>query len=824
MRKIGKVSKFIWFLTAPLLLSNVLFAQQVKISGKYFEIVFNRENGLYSVKHNKAPLLKNAYLEILTEDDVIKPVVNNAKKNKPVIKKFSDTLGRGKMLQVILDYSGMDATIQFKIYDSKDLMTINVGLLNSTGKDIPLQEIRPVVVDGTTFSNFIIDDKIEGTRLLTMGYSFVDSGELMFLDNQHFDYSSNSNIAFYAHEKSLGLTIGSLNFDQTETQIFLRNDPKKFENGKFPGYGLKVACSTNKDGFSLYRYKKRDGHSSMVTKDNWNVEVDYWLPDDSTERYNEYLLKVGANISSGPIAFIFDKDPNNTLEYWADYFHDFNNVKLNRNLPVGWSSWPDLYYNIDEGKMLKVCDFIVDKHLPDFGFSIIQIDDGFQERYGDWEGNLYFPHGMKWLAGEIKKRGLTPGIWLAPYAFSIDTDVALNHKDWLFHYNESDSARTIKYYLDIPIYCMDVSVPGSQHWLDSVYSRVSNDWGYEMFKLDFILHSVAEGNQFADRYMTKAEAYRTGLKIAKKALGEKGYLLECGIMTAAGATDGWRTNRDIEARWHELTMPHGTGESTPKHYYMNGKLFNTDADHLVVRDGWGLTIDQARVLATNIAMGGSQVLAGDEFYKLPEERLQIIKNVIPPYGVAGRSVDLFETNKPAINSLHIKRDFEDWWVISVNNWSDKAEIKDIDLVKAGLDKDQKYLAYEFWEQEFIGEVSNDLNLNLKPTSCKVIAFRKKPGRPQIIGTDRHILQGAVELENIAWDPEKKQISGKLLGGRDHIFNLIIYLPDGFEFAKAGIEGQEISPIKISQNLIRVPVDFGDKKSKEFLIKFNPLFE
>ena len=808
------------FLFLTILLSGIaLSAQQsTQLSGKNFTVTFSERTGLYSVSHQNENLVNNARLEILTEDGLLKSIDNEVE-FESAVEAFSDVLGNGQIMQVMMKHTGLDITIQFKVYDSKDLMTINMDVMNNSLHDLPLQEIRPLVVEGTASSNLIIDDKVEGTRLLTMGYSFVDSGELMELDNQHFDYSSNCNIAFYIPEKSFGLTIGSLNFDQTESQIYLRNDPEKFEDGKFPGYGLKVACSTNKEGSSLYRYKKRDQHSTMVTKDNYNIEVDYWLPDDSTERYNEYLLKEGATISSGPIALIIDKDPNNTLEYWADYFHDYNDVKLNSNLPVGWSSWPDLYYNIDEGKMLKVCDFVVDQHLPDFGFDMIQIDDGFQEKYGDWDGNLYFPHGMKWLADEIKKRGLKPGIWLAPYAFSINTEEAIDHKDWMFSYKGVDTAITIPYYLDIPIYIMDVSVSESQHWLDSMYSRLSNDWGYEMFKLDFILHSIAEGNQLADKYMTKAEAYRKGLTISKNALGKDGYLLECGIMTAAGTTDGWRTNRDIEATWHELTMEHGTGYSTPKHYYMNGKLFNTDADHIVVREGWGLTIDMARVLATNVAMGGSQVLAGDEFYKLPEERLQIIKSIIPPYGEAARSVDLFDVRQPAINSLHVENNSEDWWVLSVTNWTDDAQEKIIDLVKAGLDKDKEYLAYEYWEQVFIGPVSNDLKLNLKPTSCQVIALREKLDRPQILGNDRHILQGAVDMNGVKWDAANKQLSGKLSGARAHTFNISVYVPHGFKLKEATVDGQAVTPLEESKNLICIPLDFGDKKSKNFVATF-----
>ena len=811
--------KSITILTVFFLLSNILLAQQKKISNENFELVFKSDNGLYSVKHNKTPFINNAHIELLTENGIILPIVKTDRKSKPAVTKFSDALGSGKMMEVLMNFSGIGATVQFKIYDAKDLLTVNVDLQNNSKKDIPLQEIRPVIINGTSSSNMIVDDKIEGTRLLTMGYSFVDSGELMFLYNQHFDYSSNANMAFYIPEKSFGLTIGSINFDQTETQVFLRNDPKKFDNGKFPGYGLKVVCSTNKTGISMYRYCKTDTYSFQVNKDNYNVEMNAWMPDDSTEVYNEYLFKAGATLSSGPIAFVFNEDPNTTLEQWADYFHDYNDVKLNTNLPNGWSSWAELYYNIDEGKMLKICDFIVDQHLPDFGFNMIQIDDGFQEQFGDWDGNLYFPHGMKWLADEIRKRGLKPGIWLAPYTFSINTPEAINHKDMMFKYRGADTAYTVPYYLNFPVYLMDVSIPKSQQWLDSMYSVVSNDWGYDLFKLDFILHSIVEGTQLGDVNMTKAEAYRKGLKIAKNALGDDGYLIECGVITAAGATDGWRTDRDSEARWHEIIMEHGTGHSTPKHYYMNGKLFNTDADQLMVRDGWGLTVDMARVMATNVAMGGSQVLEGDEFYKLPDERINIVKSVIPPYGIAARSVDLFDVNQPTINSLHVDNGNNDYWVVSVTNWTDDKQERDLDLIKAGLDKDQEYFAYEFWEQDYFGEVRNGIKLNLKPRSSQVVSFRKKLDRPQIIGTDRHILQGAVELKNVEWNAKSKQISGKLLGAREHLFNIIIHIPDGFKFQKAIVEGKEVSVENLSKNIISIPVDFGDSKTNNFLIQF-----
>jgi len=799
-----------------LLFCNSLSARQItKLSGKFFTMTFNEKTGLYSINHNSELLVNNARLELQTEDDIL---MSNDKKFSfsTTVEPFTDVLGSGQKMHILMKQTGLDITVLFKVYDKKKLLTINVDVLNTSQNDIPFQEIRPLVVDGNASGGLHISDKIKGTRLLTQGYSFVDSGKLLFLKDEHFKYSSNYNLAFFNPIASQNLAVGTLSFEQTETQLFVENNPQDKGNFKARGLGFKIACSANKEGLSVLRYTKTDNSTVWMTN-GANIEADHWIPDDSTENYNKYLLKPGAKISTGPVAFVFDEDPNNTLEKWAGYVQKWNDIQLPRALPVGWCSWPEMYYDINEVKMLRLADFVVDENLPDFGFELIQIDEGFQRKYGDWDGNLYFPRGMKWLSKEIHKRGLKSGIWITPYAISINNDVALNHKDWLFREKETGNIRTFQYYLGIPVYGLDISVPGAQTWIKDYFTTMSSDWGYDFFKLDYILHTVVDGNQFDDKYLTKAEAYRKGLQLVRDGIGNDAYLLECGMLSAAGKCDSWRTNRDIEASWEALTMENGTAESIPKRYYMHGKLFNIDADHLVVREP--LTIDQARVLATNVAMSGGQVLAGDELYTLPKHRLQIIKNVIPPYGKAARSVDLFEKSKPAISSLHVKTDYDDWWVISIVNWTDKPEEKSIDLKRAGLDEDKKYLANEFWEQDFIGDVQNSLTVNLKPTSVKVIALREMTNNPQIAGTDRHILQGAVELKDVVWNEQKQQLNAKLLGAREHTFSISVYIPDSFKLNEVTVDELKVTPVKVSQNLIRIPIVFGDKKSKTIIVTF-----
>jgi alpha-galactosidase len=57
--------------------------------------------------------------------------------------------------------------------------------------------------------------------------------------------------------------------------------------------------------------------------------------------------------------------------------------------------------------------------LKDKGFPIdvVQVDEGWEQRFGNWDGNHRFPDGMERVAQEIHAAGYRPGIWTAPFWF-----------------------------------------------------------------------------------------------------------------------------------------------------------------------------------------------------------------------------------------------------------------------------------------------------------------------------------------------------------------------------------------------------------------------
>ncbi len=799
-----------------LFLINISYGADTPALQGNLSVSFNKEKGTYSiVRSGEIPMVINARLELRMRDRVIN--CSGADFTKEVTEdSFTNKLGSGNELIVHFKSTGqipVAVDLIVRTYETITLTTIEAVVTNQSKEDLELMEISPLVTDNEEGSGFFFSPKIDDLRLLCYGYGIGDCGDLYFLKDELMEANAFWNLALYDPTESLGLTIGSLEFEQTETEIVMARHPESKNMKGLAGFELSINCSTNKKNTGRYFKTQK----KTLLPGGWRKDglKDGWY--ETQDKHGQYLLASGAEITSGQIAFILDSNPHQTLENWALYVQQINEIELNRPIPAGWSSWPEFFANINETKILNVAKAARKNHLQDFGFKLIQLDDGFQKMFGDWDGNVYFPHGMKWLAGEIEELGFQPGIWLGAYSISINHQIVEEHPDWLFH-DISGNIQGLSYFNIFPTYGLDITHPEAKEWFTGMFREMSSDWGYSLFKLDLNLATIFETDRYYNLHITKGEAYRHGLRTIRSGIGEDASILECGVVSAAGLTDSWRTNEDIGASWFKYTTPRGTGRAVPKRYYMHNRLFYNDADHVVVREP--LTIDQARVLASNVAMSGGPVLAGDDLTKLSKDRMNIIKQVMPSYGEAARPVDLFETNDPMISSLELQCDFENWQVLSVASWDQEKMVnRTVDLEEAGLEPDKEYLAFEFWEQKFLGKVSGTLELELRPTSVKVVALREITGHPQIIGTNRHITMGGVELDNVTWNPDDLSLTGTLKGGREHTFSLTVYVPSGYKLNEASADNTRSKITYLNSGLIRLDIDFGDKAVRTFGLEF-----
>ncbi len=98
----------------------------------------------------------------------------------------------------------------------------------------------------------------------------------------------------------------------------------------------------------------------------------------------------------------------------------------------------------------------------------------------------------------------------------------------------------------------------------------------------------------------------------------------------------------------------------------------------------------------------------------------------------------------------------------------------LNFARAGLEPGRDYLLFDFWKQKFLGKVRGEYSVELPPHACQVISVRPDEGHPQLIGTDRHITMGGVEIAGETWDAARRQLGIKVLLVQNYPTTLTVY--------------------------------------------------
>ncbi|MEW5940329.1 MAG: glycoside hydrolase family 36 protein [Chloroflexota bacterium] len=216
--------------------------------------------------------------------------------------------------------------------------------------------------------------------------------------------------------------------------------------------------------------------------------------------------------------------------------------KSDKPAPRIWCSWYSLYTMIDEPILVRVFD-----ELGDLPFDVLQVDDGWQVKTGDWEANAKFPSGMTALADKIKSTGRKAGLWLAPLIAAKSSRLFREHPDW-FLKDKKGKFVNAGFNWGEWIYALDVTHPAALDWLDALMKQV-RAWGFDYLKLDFLYAAALPGKRHAP--MPREAAYRQGLKRLREAMGADAFFLSCGapIIPSLGLCDAMRVGPDVAGDW-----------------------------------------------------------------------------------------------------------------------------------------------------------------------------------------------------------------------------------------------------------------------------------
>jgi len=191
-----------------------------------------------------------------------------------------------------------------------------------------------------------------------------------------------------------------------------------------------------------------------------------------------------------------------------------------------------------------------------------------------------------------------------------------------------------------------------------------------------------------------------------------------------------------------------------------------------------LSTCQAQAAASLIALTGGNIVSSDRLPDLDATRLEILKKILPSTGEAARPVDLFDTDTQSIFALKIKKNFGEWTVIGLFNSSETEVIERVlPLDRLWLDPGKSYFAYDFWEEQLLGEITSELQITIQPASVTLLLLHEKRGIPQVLATDRHVISGYNELEQVNWNETTRTLSGISTGPLNSAHNVAVYIPE-----------------------------------------------
>ena len=306
-------------------------------------------------------------------------------------------------------------------------------------------------------------------------------------------------------------------------------------------------------------------------------------------------------------------------EVLARYF-DLLNAPVPKAPPVtGYTSWYRHGQDISEQIILR--------DLGSAEGGVFQIDDGFEPFVGDWltPDPKKFPNGLGPAAKAIRAKGMTPGIWLAPFACEKKSALWQKHPDWLVRDSRGEVVLCGCNWSGFG--ALDLGREEVRAYLRSVFLRL-RELGFGFFKLDFLYAACMRPRPDKTRGELAAEAMR----FLRSCAGDCP-ILACGapLLSCLGQAEYMRIGCDVTPDWNGPalmrllhrerpgTLP--SVENTLWRAHLDRRVFGNDPDVFFLRPDTRLTPDQRRVLLVTGSLFGSVHFTSDDL--TPERRADV---------------------------------------------------------------------------------------------------------------------------------------------------------------------------------------------------------
>ncbi len=387
---------------------------------------------------------------------------------------------------------------------------------------------------------------------------------------------------------------------------------------------------------------------------------------------------------------------------------------LTGEAPQGWLSWYHYGPWVTRDDVVGNASELVDGTLAGLGYRVVQVDDGWQEAYGDWRPNSKFGPSMAPMCERLASWGLVPGIWTAPFLVSAASDLADRAPAGWFVTDPETGSRVVDHRHTVfgPMYVLDAREGAVLAHLERVFAGLRAD-GFRYFKIDFLYAGAYAG----------LGVLRAGVEAIRRGAGEDAFLVACGapLMPVVGLVQSCRVGQDTASPIYdfELGAPRPTifGDEVASvarnvaARHILAPWFVPDPDVALV--GGNFSLEQARQVVTVAVLSGGPFFASDDLREIPPSRLALLQNpeVLALAGGAPAVPDWEPAERDLPPSIWRKGD-----VVAAFNWSSQPRRVEVRWAGSGLVRD-------LWERRDLGVVDGVIAVEVAASSVSLMSLQ-----------------------------------------------------------------------------------------------------
>ena len=451
----------------------------------------------------------------------------------------------------------------------------------------------------------------------TRSYTFEPAQQIFLNGYQSWTYSPERSL----HEADRALkylptaVTDKYGLDRYGDSFFYRG-----KNSRSVHHGYSYAYIRNGIGYTLFGSLAENTGFTVIEFNTRKNEVTF-SKDCSGRLVKDSYTALDVSVYNGLEDDVFDR-----------WFEDMGIAKPQTPKMLGYTSWYDHYQDIDELKILTdLAGLDSMPAKPD----VFQIDDGFETFVGDWfdvDGEK-FPSGLEPIVKSINAKGLTAGIWLAPFVCEKNSKLYREHPDWLLSDRRGRTVFAGGNWSGA--YALDIYNGQVREYIRKVLAHY-RQLGFRLFKLDFLYAAC----MIPRRDKTRGEVMTDAMDLLRKEL-EGCMILGCGVPLASafGKVEFCRVGCDMTLDFNDkphMRLTHSERPSTKNtmadtifRRQLSGRAFLNDPDVFLLRDeNTQLTAMEKQNLAFVNALCGGLLFTSDNCSDYSDRAIEVFSQAL----------------------------------------------------------------------------------------------------------------------------------------------------------------------------------------------------